>query len=220
MTDGLSIVEVILPGIYGNLEGRLLYSQEEEAGAGLILFPPHPLLAGNMDNNVVQAVARRMATFMPVLLFNYPAVGNSYRPRPDLPLFEYWNTLDQHGTYETVIKEARQVIAESSRYFPRYHLAGYSFGAVMALAALTPAALSYTAIAPPLAEHDFSRLATLSLPVCIIRAERDDLLATPSNLPSGGNVLISSIKGSDHFFLQREQAVADHLAEMLQHTTI
>jgi alpha/beta superfamily hydrolase len=152
---------------------------------------------------------------MPVLLFNYPAVGKSYRPRPDLPLFEYWNELDRHSAYETVIEETRQVIAESSRYFQRCHLAGYSFGATMALAALSPAALSYTAIAPPLAEHDFSSLASLSIPTCLIKAELEDLLAAPVSLPMGNETMWTTIKGANHFFLHKEQLVADHIFKFL-----
>ena len=51
-----------------------------------------------MDNNVVQAVANRVARIMPVLLFNYPAVGTSTSPRPDLPLFEVCTRLISAGT--------------------------------------------------------------------------------------------------------------------------
>nr|MBP7518437.1 hypothetical protein [Desulfobulbus sp.] len=75
MGEGLHAVELCIPGECGQLEGRLLFREETTQGTGAILCPPHPLLAGNMDNNVVQAVARAVAETMPMLLFNYPAVG-------------------------------------------------------------------------------------------------------------------------------------------------
>ena len=62
MHDDLHVVQLAIPGSYGQLEGRLLYREESENGIGAILCPPHPLLAGNMDNNVVQAVARQVVS--------------------------------------------------------------------------------------------------------------------------------------------------------------
>ncbi|MGD9950303.1 MAG: hypothetical protein AB7U29_17765, partial [Desulfobulbus sp.] len=174
----------------------------------IFLCPPHPLLAGNMENNVVQEVAKTMASHMPVLLFNYPAVGKSTSPQPGLPLFEVWNALDQHKDYRGIVEEVRQVIGWSRKYFCRYHMVGYSFGAHMALTALTPEALSYTAIAPPLAEENFSALSTLSLPICLIMAEEDNLLTAqiPESCPT--HVKNLEIQGGDHFFRGREQEVA------------
>jgi alpha/beta superfamily hydrolase len=217
MKAELFTVDVMIPGICGNLEGRLLYSREEEAEAGMIICPPHPLLAGNMDNNVVQAVAQRMAASMPVLLFNYPAVGKSYKPRPELPLFEYWNGLDQGSDYGMIIEEVRQVIAWSAGYFRRLHLVGYSFGAHMALSALVPQAqaLSYTAIAPPLAEYDFTSMQSMTLPACLIMAEADGLLAASATAPMSNGISRTTIKGADHFFLKREAEVADLVAEFI-----
>ena len=168
-----------------------------------------------MDNNVVQAVANRVARIMPVLLFNYPAVGTSTSPRPDLPLFEVWHRLDQRRDYGPVIEAVRQVIAWSSSYFRCYHLIGYSFGACMALSALTPEALSYSAIAPPLAEEDFSALPTLSLPVCLITAAQEALLAAPEPFSAQPFLTSIRIEGADHFFRNREGVIAGRILAFL-----
>lgn len=218
MQPDLFSLEVMIPGAMGDLEGRLLYGSEERTDAGVIICPPHPLLAGNMENNVIQAVARKLAASWPVLLFNYPAVGKSVKPRPELPLFEYWNELDQRKDYGKITEEVKKVIAWSAGYFPRLHLIGYSFGASIALDALSPATLSYTAIAPPLAEHDFTALQTLALPTCLIRAEQDDLLAAPAPTPTADACACTIIKGSNHFFLHQEQLVADRIADFLLST--
>lgn len=206
MNDDLHVVQLAIPGSYGQLEGRLLYREETKDGIGAILCPPHPLLAGNMDNNVVQAVAKQVAEIMPVLLFNYPAVGKSASPQPDSPLFEVWNAFDHSKDYSSIVEEVRRVMAWSGNFFQRHHLIGYSFGAWVAMAALTSEALTFTAIAPPLVEEDFSALPLLSLPVCLITAEQEALLALPHH-PEHPQITYTTILGADHFFLCQETEV-------------
>ena len=213
--DALHMVQLSIPGGSGQLEGQLLFREETTQAAGAILCPPHPLLAGNMDNNVVQAVANQLARIMPVLLFNYPAVGKSTSPRPDLPLFEVWNTLDVGKDYSSIIEAVQGVIAWSHSYFRRYHLIGYSFGACLALSALTPEALSYSAIAPPLAEEDFSALLTLSLPICLITAAQETLLAAPDPFSAQPGITSIRIEGADHFFRNREGVIAGRIRQFL-----
>lgn len=208
-------IQVSIPGGYGQLEGRLLYGDGAASGVGAIICPPHPLLAGNMDNNVVQAVARAVAKTMPVLLFNYPAVGKSASPQPGLPLFEVWNRLDANKDYRAIRADVQRVMAWSATYFSRFHLIGYSFGACMALAAMTPAALTFTTIAPPLAEEDFSALAELSLPLLLITAEQESLLATPHRLPPHARRTHITIPEADHFFRNHEAMIAGRIAAFL-----
>lgn len=215
MSENLYVVQLTIPGGCGPLEGRLLYRQETSEGIGAVLCPPHPLLAGNMDNNVVQAVAKQVARTMPVLLFNYPAVGKSASPRPELPLFEVWNALDRSKDYSAIVADVRRVIAWSGSYFHRFHLIGYSFGACMALAACSPAALSYIAIAPPLTEEDFSTLPALALPVCLIAACQDSLLAAPDQPRPAASITQITIKGADHFFLRHEADVGRQVAAFI-----
>lgn len=215
MTGSLHEIQVSIPGGFGLLEGRLLYRQESADGLGAIFCPPHPLLAGNMDNNVVQAVARAVAEMMPVLLFNYPAVGKSTSPQPGLPLFEVWNQLDQAKDYRAIIEEVKRVIAWSGSYFCRYHLIGYSFGACMALAAMASPAISFTAIAPPLAEEDFSALAALAIPQLLITAEQDTLLASAEAIPRNPHCTHTTILGADHFFRNHEAVIAGTIAAFL-----
>lgn len=218
MEPDLMVLELMIPGTMGNLEGRLLYGPgggEDGSDTGVIICPPHPLLAGNLENNVVQAVARKMAASMPVLLFNYPAVGKSCKPRPELPLFEYWNDLDQKNTYGMISEEVQKVIQWSGRYFHRLHLVGYSFGAHMALTAISPQTLSYSAIAPPLREYDFTSMSSLTIPVCLIMAGDDGLLAPSAPLPRRDNISSATIPGSNHFFLNHEDEVADLIAAFL-----
>ncbi len=216
MGANLHMVQLSIPGCLGQLEGRLCFGEGSLDGVGVILCPPHPLLAGNMENNVIQAVAEALAPVMPVLLFNYPAVGQSTSPQPGVPLYEVWNALDQNKEYGAIVAEVRAVIKWSTAYFAQYHLVGYSFGACMALAALTEQARSYTAIAPPLAEEDFSALANITLPVCCIGAEKERLLQARSAALSPPHHTNLEIQGADHFFRGREQELAQRLVAFIK----
>ena len=215
MVDTLHSVQTSITGHCGRLEGRLYYGTQADKGFGMIICPPHPLLAGNMDNNVVQAVARTAAEHMPVLMFNYPAVGKSSSPRPGIPLFEVWNDLDRKKEYKGIVREVGLVIEWSKNYFPHYHMVGYSFGACMALAALTAEALSYIAIAPPLAEEDFSPLSMLTLPLCCIRAQDDSLLSAQRPENKYPHLSTLEIPGADHFFRGKEEDVAQRVVAFI-----
>ena len=207
---------VSIPGPEGVLEGELWYTDGEPGKVGMLLCPPHPLLAGNMENNVVQAVAAHCAGLgLPVLLFNYRGVGKSFKPVPDLPLFEYWHRLDQEGSFASVISDSRAVLNFCRRYFQQIHLVGYSFGAFIALNLMTENPLSFTAIAPPIAGQDFSPLATLSLPSLLITAAEDLLLTDRHGLVLSPTFQQTTLTDTNHFFLGREEEVAQIVGNFL-----
>lgn len=199
-----------IPTPGGPLEGLLLYAEDGMASdTGVLLCPPHPLLAGNLDNNVVRAVASHCAGLgLPVLLFNYRAVGKSFRPEPELPLFEYWHRLDTAGDFNAVIADAKAAQAFSRRYFQQLHLVGYSFGAFIAINLIDQATLSYTAITPPLMEYDFSLLANFAVPGLIIEAAEEALLADNTTFAPSKKIRRHTVMGADHFFLGHEEEVA------------
>lgn len=210
-----NILEIAIPCECGHLEGRLLCTDEVQQGTGLIICPPHPLLVGTMDNNVVAAIAETMAATMPVLLFNYRAVGKSSHPQPELPLFTYWHGLDERKEYDAVLREVGQVMEWSLDYFATFHLVGYSFGSYLALRAINNRVLSYTAITPPLTEHDFSGLEDLQIPGFVILAEKDGLLHESAQQVPDNVHCLQIIKGADHFFVKRERDVVTRVADFL-----
>ncbi len=206
--------QISLPCAVGNLEGRLTYREENRDRPGVILCPPHPLLAGNMENNVIDALTRTLAHHFPVLSFNYRGVGKSCKPDPDLPLFEYWNRLDRKNDFSEIIIDTKQVLRLALKYFNRFHLIGYSFGSFIGLSALPETALSFAAITPPLAEHDFKRLGSLSCKIFFLFAEKENLL-TEKKVGLPREAVVREIPESDHFFLGREQEVAALLESFL-----
>jgi len=196
-----------------SLEGRLLHNAGCGRERGVVICPPHPLLAGNMDNNVVRAVAGRLARDMPVLLFNYQATGTSYKPAP-VPLFEHWQALDAAGDYAGVIAESRATVTHALRFFKRCFLVGYSFGAFVACHCLKASCPGLVLVAPPVDEHDFPALPAEPA-ATVILAEKDGLLTgggVPGALARARRVTIT---GSDHFFIGREHEVADEVARAI-----
>lgn len=198
----------------GALEGRLAHAGGASPAAGVLVHPPHPLLAGNIDNNVVRAVVRAAAERgFGVLTFNYRAIGASWHPQPHLPAYEYWSALDREGTYGEIRADMEFMEAEAARWFVRVHLVGYSFGAAMLLRprVAVPATPSWCAIAPP------NESGMVALPGCglIVRPGSDGLLhpgATPFEAP---HAAVCTVAGADHFFRGHEDEVAAIVANHL-----
>ena len=195
------------------LEGRLLFQEGSDRNEGVLICPPHPLLAGNIENNIVQAVAKLAAESMPVLIFNYQAVGKSYKPAA-IPLFEHWQLLDQQNDYRQIIQETKIAIQYSHRYFTNIHLVGYSFGAFIAHHCLDQNCLSFTAIAPPLAEHAFTPLKR-DLPTMTIWADNDELITPRLDDLFLENSTNKVIKDTDHFFISHEEEVAKLIIDFI-----
>jgi alpha/beta superfamily hydrolase len=197
----------MIPCEAGSLQGRIQYIDENPKRPGVILCPPHPLLAGNMDNNVITALAERLAKYFTVLSFNYRNVGGSFKAKGDLPLFEYWDRLDQANDFTEICRDVAQVLDWSGRFFSKFHLIGYSFGSFIGQSVLTDSVLSLCCITPPLGEHEFA-LETVTCPSLFVFAGEDDLLdGTRSELPR--HTEVREITGCDHFFLGKEGDVCD-----------
>lgn len=68
------------------LEGRLAYPAEREPGWCALIASPHPLLGGNLENNLVLALHRQLAAHGAVTLaYNYAGVGQSEGGPADWP---------------------------------------------------------------------------------------------------------------------------------------
>ncbi len=206
--------KLTIPCTAGKLEARLHYREKNNNKPGVILCPPHPLLAGNMDNNVITTLANTLSHHFPVLSFNYRSVGKSFSLRPELPLFEYWNTLDETGDFSEIIYDTKELITWSKRLFSTLHLVGYSFGSFIGLLAMPADTVTYTAIAPPLAEHPFDHLQNITCKSLIIIAKQDSLLSHDTTT-FASNTQIHTMEECDHFFLNKEKEVASIVESFL-----
>jgi len=192
------------------LEGILGRPGSAASSAGVVICHPHPQMGGSMDNNVVYALFEAFAgQGYTALAFNFRGTGRS------------------GGSHQGGEGEIRDVLAAVDflhRQAPAgglpLGLAGYSFGAWIALQAAARAGGTVRcagAVAPPLEMLPFDFLPRLDLPVFLVWGDRDPfcpsdkasdrLLRTETGSRREGRV----IPGADHFLLGREPEAAAFL---------
>lgn len=154
-----------LTGPAGELEALVTCPAEGGVLATAVILHPHPLQGGSMQNKVVHTLARAFGEIgVASVRFNFRGVGASAGGFA-------------HGVGET--EDALAVIewVRAQRPGAPVWLAGFSFGAVVALRAArraNPAGL--ITVAPAVHLYDLS---TLSMPVCpwlLIQGEADEVV--------------------------------------------
>jgi alpha/beta superfamily hydrolase len=189
---------------YG-IEGRL----HTGGPRAVVITHPHPLYGGDMDNDVVGAIA---AAFQQAgyttLRFNFRGVGRSEGRYSD-------GDGEQEDVFAAVadLKNRGQVMIE---------LSGYSFGTwVNALCAASRLpGIPMTMVAPPAAFIDFGAVPQLAGLYSVITGGRDDI-APPDMLkrltahwnPAARLVILS---GADHFFMGYLEDLTTRLARVIK----
>ncbi len=195
--------------------GAVQLEAEIQRGMGTevaVICHPHPLYGGNMDNNVVTALAEVCASLgWTTLRFNFRGVGASTGAYGD-------------GDGETqdlmaVVGYARQEVGN------RVHLIGYSFGAWVVLNGIRKGleAATVTLASPPVDFMDFSGLTPPARPTLIVVGDSDPFCAVPSlnswlirssDSPVQPQVVI--VPGCDHFYWGFESRLAREVAAFVQ----
>ncbi len=191
---------VVFPSGESELEGVLHHPVRGEAPfSAAVVLQPHPLYGGDMHNNVVVALCRTLADEgFAALRFNFRSVGGR-------------GGLRGSGIEER--EDARAALAFLASCpgvdAGRFCLAGYSFGAVVALSLGELGLRALAAVSPPLGEGLSFRL---TCPTLLVFGERDSI-APPRDqarlgldLPEGSRAL--TIRGADHFWLGFEESLA------------
>ncbi len=191
---------VVFPSGRLDLEGILHRPAAPEAlSPAVAVLQPHPLYGGDMHNNVVVALCEALAEQGFVALrFNFRGVGRS------------------GGSHEGGVDEREDARAAldflASRPgvdASRLCLAGYSFGAVVALSVGDERLAALAAVSPPLGRET---LLNLTCPTLFVFGERDNIAPhrdpalIGSDLPEGSRVFV--VPGADHFWLGFEDALA------------
>lgn len=205
-------VSVTFAGPAGALEGRLHLPVEGPPTAGVVFCHPHPLMGGDMNNNVVMGACRELVgSGMAVLRFNFRGVGASA------------GTHDQGRGEVEDAREALRYLAEQPVLDGRaIGLAGYSFGAGVAMKAAfayeSASALSVIGRARVDPDDDLTRRP--SLPVQFVIAERDRQMPPEQAERLGAELTVPPdmhvITGADHFFVGREREVGALVAGFLR----
>lgn len=203
VTNPLSIL-----GPAGALEAALTVPDNANIRAVGVICHPHPLYGGSMDNKVVHYIARSFNDLgLATVQFNFRGVGKSGG--------RYGEALGETDDLLAVLSAVREMYP----HLPVW-LAGFSFGAYVALRAATqwPVARVVT-VAPPVNFFDFDTLAVPDCPWLLIQGDEDEIvpcaevLAWAEGLPRQLDVLCMS--GVGHFFHRRlndlRHALFDHL---------
>jgi alpha/beta superfamily hydrolase len=186
------------------LEGMLARPERSGMSPGAVICHPHPMYGGSMDNNVVEAiiVAMRRRGYA-TLRFNFRGVGAS------------------EGEYdggEGEAADARAAVeflaAQPGIDRGAIALAGYSFGAAVALrAGLGDSRVARViAVALPVAAMDPGINSAAAKPVLLVSGDRDTYSPIPTLEQAmqklGAGATLKVIAGADHFFGGYEPALA------------
>jgi len=195
-----------LEGPAGRLEALLEEPGGVVRGFGVICHP-HPLYGGTMHNKVVHTLARALhEQGMPTLRFNFRGVGGSTGAYDD-------------GRGES--DDALAVIAWGRRRWPGAGLvlAGFSFGAAVALRAASAAdAAQLITVAPAVARLGVA-LPRPDCPWLLVIGDADELVDCAEVRAWAGRFqpppTLRVFAGGDHFFHGRLQELRAAVGEQL-----
>jgi len=170
---------------------------------------PHPLYGGDMENNVVLSLCRALvAAGVAALRFNFRGVGGSG---------------GSHGGGIGERQDARAAL-DFLAGLPevdsgRLGLAGYSFGALVALSAADERVRALVAVSPPAGGLDAASFRP-GIPTLLVSGDQDDI-APAARLPEmaaslGPDCETRSVAGADHFWWSHEEPLATAVLEFFR----
>lgn len=211
------------------LSGVLSYPEQDAPQHAVLLCSPHPHFAGDMDNNVIRAVAERLAQHSVVLRFDYRGVGESeIASGPGVSTFDYWTEIEETRNYADAIEDvgaaARALASATEPFHVDFCVVGYSFGVAtgMLFAHENNQVRKMVALAPPLGKVSFDFLSDCTKPSLHLVGKKDFLY---SNERIGGyrgavgpaaEVLV--LDEADHFFRGDEAMLARQVDAFIRGT--
>jgi len=199
------------------LSGVLSYPEQARPRYAVLLCAPHPNFAGNMENNVIQALSREFGSRAMTLRFDYRGIGASEIELPaELSSFDYWTDIEESKNYTdplTDVVAAARALEESAAGLPLV-VVGYSFGAIIGLLGekSISSVRALVGIAPPLKRYPFTFLSDCRTP-CLLLSGRDDFVFDESAAERSAwpaCVTQNVLDGHDHFFRESEGVATSH----------
>jgi uncharacterized protein len=179
---------------------------------GLVICHPHPLYGGDMENNVVRALAEAFtAVGFAVLRFNFRGVGRSTG--------HYGEGIGEQEDAKAALTWLKtQPGIDAQQLF----LAGYSFGArvTLAVAATDPCVCGFIAVAPPVLRGQWPSLGSSRGPKVFLSGDRDPyapsevLTDLVESLPDPKRLVV--FPDTDHFFVGQERMLAQNAVKLVQ----
>ncbi len=227
----INIVEekVRFPSGALQLAGVLAYPSDAEPSHAVLLCSPHPHFAGDMDNNVIRALARAAAQTAVSLRFDYRGVGESEIDLPaGLSVFDYWQEVEERQAYGDAMADVAAgaaALAHASGALP-LAVVGYSFGCAtgMRFGLCDPRVWALVGVCPPLARVSFEFLARAPKPALFV-CSRHDFVFSAQKLEScralaGPNLQAELLDAGDHFFRGDEALVCELAMAFLRHAPV
>jgi len=210
------------------LEARFAYADDlAHPSLAVLLCPPHPFLGGDMDNNVVRALAGALADAgCAVLRFNYRGIGGSSCAR-DLAADErqFWQDSLCPAYEDEIRADARDAFDALRAQLPevrRFAVVGYSFGCLPALDIAHGATLDRLClVSPPLAKWPIAAHAYgVDCPRLLCCAP-DDFACPVAEVErldaaASGTHALRVFPDADHFFIGHERALADAVVAFME----
>jgi alpha/beta superfamily hydrolase len=201
------------------LRGILSYPEQARPEQAVLLCAPHPHFAGDMNNNVISAVARRLAARCAVLRFDYRGVGESeIGLGPDESAFDYWNAVEETKDYRDAVEDvaaaARALRTATRSLEAGLSVVGYSFGAATGLlfGCRERRVERMVALAPPLGKVSFAFLSDCRKSTLHVIGKNDFLYSEEKMAAFcrsvGPAARIVVLERADHFFRGDEDSVA------------
>jgi alpha/beta superfamily hydrolase len=207
------------------LEGRLGYPETATPVGGVVIAGPHPLLGGDVENNVVRGLTAGLARRgVAALAFNYRGVGESGGSTPDVAahLAEFWATshVPEEPAYAADLRAAVEAMQEMTGPCLPLALVSYSFGCSILPTAGIDARVPMALIAPTVGTHDYAAFGAVPNPLLVIAPDGDfaadagrlakwfDGLTAPKRLVRGA--------WDDHFFRGHEERLAGLIFDFLR----
>jgi alpha/beta superfamily hydrolase len=213
------------------LTGVLAYPECERPEYAVLVCSPHPHFAGNMDNNVVCAVARTAAAHGVTFKFDYRGVGDSQINLPGgLSVFDYWSDMEKTKDYGDAVRDvsaAATALATATKGLDiPLSVVGYSFGAATGLlyGYANEEVCNWVAIAPPLGKVSFDFLSDCSKPGLFLIGTGDFLYSAQKTEQLreilASNATVEMIENADHFFRGDENLVAQRVEQFIRNNVV
>ena len=206
-------MQLEIPGPAGTLEGYLHLPEGDGPFPGVVICHPHPLMGGDMNNNMVMGICYALfISGIASLRFNFRGVGRSQGSHNE-----------GRGEMDDVLAALAFAASQESIATDGVGLAGYSFGAGVAMKTAqkggVTTALSLIGRARVDHEDDFTRIP--SLPIQFVIGDQDRLMPAEqftdltSRLTTPPEMHV--IPGADHFFVGQEREAAELVTAFFQH---
>jgi alpha/beta superfamily hydrolase len=223
-TDDLMIEDIAFRSGDYCLRGELVYRDTGLPRGAVVLAGPHPLLGGNMHNNVVRGLGDGLARRgLMTLRFDYRGVGRSEGPTVDVAqhLAVFWQTAHAPGEMDFALdlQAAVAYVRESDPHLP-LALIGYSFGCAL-LPRVKPmeAVAALALIAPTIVKHDYHAYRAVQRPLLVVASD-DDFANDADRLESWLGTLTMPrqtlrAQCDSHFFRGHEVWLVDRVGDFL-----